>query len=50
MNNEDVNIETKQERREKKLEKKKEQMQKHGRSTARMYIDAIFKRLGRKKK
>ncbi|MDD4873842.1 MAG: hypothetical protein PHE15_02555 [Dehalococcoidales bacterium] len=50
MNNEDVIIETKQERRERKLQKKKEQMQKHGKSTARIYIDALFKRLKHKKK
>ena len=44
MNNE---IETKQERREKKLKKKKERMPKHGKSLARTYIDAILKRLRR---
>ena len=50
MNNDDVVIETKQERREKKQQKKKEEMQKHGKSTARVYIDSLFKRLARKKK
>ena len=50
MNNEEIVTETRQERREKKLENKKEQMQKHGKSTARVYIDSLFKRLARKKK
>jgi len=40
--------ETKQERREKKLKKKRERIQKHGKSLARIYIDAIMKRLGRR--
>ena len=44
MNNE---IETKQERREKKLKKKKERIAKHGKNLARIYIDAILKRLKR---
>ena len=38
-------IETKQERREKKLKKKRERMAKHGKSLARIYMDAILKRL-----
>ena len=38
-------LETRQERREKKLRKKRERMPKHGRSLARMYRDAILKRL-----
>jgi hypothetical protein len=47
---EDAHKETRQERREKKLKKKQEQMPQHGRSLARIYIDAILKRLkGRKK-
>jgi hypothetical protein len=50
MNDEDVVIETKQERRERKLASKKEAMQKHGKSTARVYIDSLFKSLARKKK
>ena len=37
--------ETRQERREKKLKKKRERMHKHGQSLARMYMDAILKRL-----
>ena len=44
MNNE---IETKQERREKKLKKKKERIAKHGKGLARTYMDAIIKRLRR---
>ncbi len=41
-------IETKQERREKKLKKKRERMAKHGKNLARIYIDAILKRLRRR--
>ena len=44
----DEEIETKQERREKRLKKKKERMTKHGKNLARTYIDAILKRLRRK--
>ena len=40
-------IETKQERREKKLKKKRERMPKHGKNLARVYMDAILKRLKR---
>ncbi len=42
-------IETKQERREKKLKKKREQIPKHGKNLARVYVDAILKRLKRSK-
>ncbi len=38
-------IEIRQERREKKLKKKRERMQKHGKNLARVYIDALMKRL-----
>ena len=37
--------ETRQERREKKLKKKRERMPKHGKNLARVYIDALMKRL-----
>jgi len=37
--------ETRQERREKRLKKKREQMLQHGRSLVRIYKDAILKRL-----
>jgi len=37
--------ETRQERREKKLKKKRERMPQHGRSLAKIYRDAIMKRL-----
>ena len=37
--------ETRQERREKKLRKKRERMPKHGQNLARVYMDAILKRL-----
>jgi len=40
--------ETKQERREKKLKRKRERMPKHGQSLARVYLDAILKRLKRR--
>jgi len=42
-------VETKQERREKKLQKKRERMAKHGKNIARVYMDAIMKRLKRQK-
>ena len=37
--------ETRQERREKRLKKKKERMTKHGKNLAKVYMDAILKRL-----
>jgi hypothetical protein len=40
-------LKTRQERREKKLKKKRERMAKHGKNLARVYMDAILKRLGR---
>lgn len=39
------NIETRQERREKKLKRKREKMPKHGKNLAKIYMDAILKRL-----
>jgi len=42
-------VETKQERREKKLQRKRERMAKHGKNIARVYMDAIMKRLKRQK-
>jgi len=39
--------ETRQERREKKLKKKREKIPQHGRGLARIYMDAILKRLKR---
>jgi len=47
MNNEPVNKETRQERREKRLKKKQERMPQHGRSLAQLYKDVILKRLKR---
>jgi len=38
-------IETKQERREKKLKKKRERMPTHGKNLAKVYVDAILRRL-----
>jgi len=49
MNN-DEEKETRQERREKRAEKKKEDIRKHGKSLARVYKDAVIKRLGKDKK
>ena len=43
------NGESKQERRERKLRKKRERMPKHGRGLAAMYRDVILKRLRRGK-
>jgi len=40
---------TKQERRQEKLRKKREQMKKSGKNLARVYMDAILKRLRGKK-
>ncbi|MFC1942617.1 hypothetical protein ACFLWU_05315 [Chloroflexota bacterium] len=40
--------ETRQERREKKLRKKRERMPKHGKNLARFYVDSILNRLKRK--
>jgi hypothetical protein len=46
--NEANNGETRQERREQKLKKKKERIAKHGKSLAQIYRDAIGKRLKKK--
>ena len=46
----DENEETRQERREKRLKKQQERMPQHGRSLAKIYRDAILKRLKRKGK
>ena len=45
----DNEAENKQDRREKKLKKKRERMAKHGKSLARVYMDAILKRLKRQR-
>ncbi|MFC1916486.1 hypothetical protein ACFLW4_07390 [Chloroflexota bacterium] len=47
MNNEFKDRETRQEHREKKLKKKQERMPKHGKNLARIYLNAILKRLKR---
>ena len=39
---------TRQERREKKLRKKQERIPKHGKNLAKIYMDAILKRLKRR--
>ena len=41
----DNHIDTKQERRARKLRKKRERMPKHGKNLARVYMDAVMKRL-----
>ena len=50
MNDKPIDIETRQEHREKKLRKKRERMPQHGRNLAKVYMDAILKRLKRKGK
>lgn len=42
--------ETRQDRREKKLEKKRERMAKHGKNLARVYKEAILKRINKLRK
>ena len=41
--------ETRQERREKKLQRKRERMAKHGQNIAQVYMNAIMKRLSMKR-
>ena len=48
MNRDLNNKETRQERREKKLRKKRERIPQHGKNLARVYMDAVMKRLRRK--
>ncbi|MBA7626192.1 hypothetical protein ES703_33636 [subsurface metagenome] len=45
MNDKLSDMETRQERREKKAKKKRERIPKHGKNLARIYMDAILKRL-----
>ncbi|MFC1897497.1 hypothetical protein ACFLX8_02895 [Chloroflexota bacterium] len=45
MNNEHIDEGTRQERREKRLKKKRERIAQHGRSLAQIYKEAILKRL-----
>ncbi len=49
MDNKPKDTETRQERREKKLKKKRERIPKHGKNLARIYIDAVLKRLKRRR-
>jgi hypothetical protein len=44
------NVETRQERREKKLDKKRERVPQHGRSLTRIYKDVILKRINKLRK
>ena len=41
-------LDSRQERREKKLRKKRERIPKHGKNLAKIYMDAILKRLRRR--
>ena len=41
----DNNVETRQERRERRLKKKRERMPQHGKNLAKTYMDAILKKL-----
>ena len=45
----DNKVETRQERRERKLKKKRERMPEHGRNLFKIYKDAILKRLKRQR-
>ncbi len=45
MVNNKLDAETRQERREKKLKKKQERIPQHGKNLARVYMEAILKRL-----
>lgn len=49
MNDKPIDLETRQERRDKKLKKKQERMPKHGKNLAKVYMDAILKRLKRRR-
>jgi len=44
MGDKPIDIETRQERREKKLQKKRERIPKHGKNLAKVYMDAVLKR------
>ena len=46
--NDNQEIETKQERRDRKLRRKRERVPKHGKNLAKIYMDAIIKRLKRR--
>ena len=48
MDKEPVDKETRQERRERRLKKKRERMPKHGRSLIKIYKEAVLKRLKRR--
>jgi hypothetical protein len=50
MNDKLSDIETRQEHRERKLKKKQGRMPKHGKNLAKVYMDAILKRLKRRQK
>jgi hypothetical protein len=47
VDNQTDSVETRQERREKKLRKERERVRKHGKGLAAMYRNAILKRLKR---
>jgi len=46
---EEEEAKTRQERRERKLHRKREQIRTHGKNLAKVYMDAILKRLKRKR-
>ena len=48
MNDSPQGAETRQERRERKLRKKRERMPQHGKNLAKVYMDAVLKRLKRR--
>ena len=48
MDNKQRDTETRQERRERRLKKQREHIPQHGKNLARIYMDAILKRLRRR--
>ena len=48
VNDKSIGADTRQERRDRKLRKKRERIPKHGKNLARVYLDAVMKRLRRK--
>ena len=45
VNDKSIDADTRQERRDRKLRKKRERIPKHGKNLARVYLDAVLKRL-----
>ena len=45
VNDKSIDADTRQERRDRKLRKKRERIPKHGKNLARVYLDAVIKRI-----